>query len=74
MAFENELAKELHKYLVEQSTAVSEIILDGSCKDIEEYRARCGRLRALWDVSTKMEDIQKQRNSLGTETDYAEPS
>lgn len=64
MAFENELANQLNKWLAEQSNSVSQTILDGSCKDFAEYKERCGKLRALWDCGEELLRIQRQRNNL----------
>ena len=36
------------------------ILLRGSVKDIEEYRSRCGYLRALGDVQEWLKDIEKR--------------
>lgn len=64
MAFENEIANALNKWLAEQSNSISQTILDGSCKDFAEYKERCGKLRALWDCEEELLRVQRQRNNI----------
>lgn len=67
MAYENELESQLHKYLSKQSQSLSETILDGSCKSFDEYRERCGKLRALWDMDKEIERLRRERYAPQTQ-------
>ena len=60
MAFENELKDKLLAWLNDEAKTTSQNILDGCCKSFEEYKERCGRLRALWEAGDALESIDRQ--------------
>lgn len=62
MAFHHNLKDHLINWLDEEFQKRREAVQNNSCKNIEEYRNRCGYLEALRAVVDEIREWEKQLN------------
>jgi len=62
LRFQKSLLFRIH----ERGEDEAELIASGSCPDYAEYRDRCAYLRALQDVKTWCEDVQRELSDDGS--------